>query len=329
MDFDALSNRVGEVAVTIRNACPAAQVAACRGEVHNWPAPRIELARIQGLGDRPTVRLPGIETAVIKERKVRAKRQPNPAAFTLLELLVVVVVIALLASLLLPALSYGKFRARVTTCSGNYRQWGVAVALYATEDGKGRLPSFPMPVDEMLQYSSLEPWFVPFATVTNMGTHGVTVPMWFCPLRTQRLEPHRRNFRNMKGRELLTPADLVEEYATIQGAAFAFPDLFWWVPRRLGESSLDFPDPRLMKTRVADAWPSRMDDTTISTMPFASDWTVGQRVSAEVSVTGGGHSWGGKVRNNNAAYADGHVELRATKQLQWQAESPQGLIYLY
>jgi prepilin-type processing-associated H-X9-DG protein len=245
------------------------------------------------------------------------------------ELLVVLAVMAILVAILLPVLSFGKFRARVATCSNSYRQWGVAVALYATEDGRGRLPSFRLPVDEMVQYSTLEPWFVPFATITNMESHGVTVPLWFCPLRGKTFEVHRKNFRSMKGRDLLTPTDLVEEYEKIQGAAFAFPDLFWWVPRRLGESSLEFPDPKLMKTRVSDPWPSRMDDPTVSTMPFASDWTVGVKEGAGFAVTGGGHRWAGSLKDNNAAYADGHVESRSAKQLQWQAESPQRLVYFY
>jgi prepilin-type processing-associated H-X9-DG protein len=84
-----------------------------------------------------------------------------------------------------------------------------------------------------------------------------------------------------------------------------------------------------MKTRLPDAWPSRMDDPTVSTMPFASDWTVGRREDSGLAVKGGGHRWAGSLKNNNAAYADGHVELRSAKQLQWQAESPGGLIYLY
>jgi prepilin-type N-terminal cleavage/methylation domain-containing protein/prepilin-type processing-associated H-X9-DG protein len=254
---------------------------------------------------------------------------PACSAFTLMELLVVIAVIAVLVSLLLPAISYGKFQARVATCSNNYRQWAVAVALYATEDGKGRLPSYPLPVDKMVQYRSLEPWFVPFALVTNMAMQGVTVPMWFCPLRAERFEIHRENFRRLTGRDLATPADLVQESEKVQGAAFAGPDLFWWVPRRLGQSSLEFPDPKLMKTRVPDPWPSRMDDPTVSIMPFLSDDTVRKRLSSGFVVTGGGHRWGGSLKNNNAAYVDGHVETRSAKQLQWQAESPTGLIYLY
>jgi prepilin-type N-terminal cleavage/methylation domain-containing protein len=151
---------------------------------------------------------------------------PAWSAFTLMEMLVVIAVIAVLLSMLLPAISDAKFRARVATCSNNDRQWAVAVALYATEDGKGRLPSFPLPVDKMVQYSALEPWFVPFALVTNMAMHGVTVPRWFCPLRAEAFEIHRENFRTLTGRDLATPGDLVYENEKVQGAAFAGPDLF-------------------------------------------------------------------------------------------------------
>jgi prepilin-type N-terminal cleavage/methylation domain-containing protein/prepilin-type processing-associated H-X9-DG protein len=52
------------------------------------------------------------------------------AAFTLLELLVVVAVIALLAALLLPALSHASFQARNILCKNNLRQTGLALQMY-------------------------------------------------------------------------------------------------------------------------------------------------------------------------------------------------------
>ena len=86
--------------------------------------------------------------------------------FTLIELLVVIAIIAILAAMLLPALSRAKELGRSARCKSNLHQMGIALTLYGDDYGQ-----FPFTVD----FSAGRTWF------TQVGIYLSSEGLFQCP----------------------------------------------------------------------------------------------------------------------------------------------------
>lgn len=80
-------------------------------------------------------------------RTLRSDRDAH-RAFTLVELLVVIAVIAILAAILFPVFAFARRSARRTVCASNLRQTGIAFTLYQ-QDNDGGFPAAPSAIQNL------------------------------------------------------------------------------------------------------------------------------------------------------------------------------------
>jgi prepilin-type N-terminal cleavage/methylation domain-containing protein/prepilin-type processing-associated H-X9-DG protein len=263
---------------------------------------------------------------------VQAMNNKCNKGFTLIELLVVIAIIAILAAMLLPALSRAKYRAQVVNCTSNFKQWTTMGTMYAV-DSRDFLPGAD---SNFYPNSGGNPWDMSTNFIPAVANFGLSVPMWFCPARQRESLAQYQNALKTYNINLVSVVDLNTYLSRFfGGGGFVIMNHNFWVQRKsaFGASSPD-PSGNIAGTDPAlYGWPRKTTDRAAGLVPFVSDACFsGYGTAATQNVRDintsfanndplppaqkySGHCAGTTLKSVNVAYVDGHVELHVTAQI--------------